>query len=206
MRKKIVSAVSLIVALALIFPVCGAFAANVLLGDIDGNGSVEPADARLALRASVGLETILPGTPEFTAADADGNGVIEPADARAVLRSSVALEPLPEDPAEAIAPSGKTDTASGWEAYDELIARIKAETDPAERTALLREADDMLAATNCVIPIYHYTGRYLQSVGVGGIYATPYSTMYFMGADKTGELRVCIATEPYTLDPALTDS
>ena len=61
-------------------------------GDIDGNGTVEPGDARLALRASVGLEFL--NNTEFIAADSDGNGQITPADARMILRLAVHLETI----------------------------------------------------------------------------------------------------------------
>lgn len=64
------------------------------IGDVDGNGKVEAADARLALRASVRLENIGKGTDAFTAADVDRNGAIEAADARYILRASVGLENL----------------------------------------------------------------------------------------------------------------
>ncbi len=65
---------------------------NVLRGDTDLNGVVEAADARLALRASVGLETYAPDTPAFVAADWDANGKIEAADARFILRCAVGLK------------------------------------------------------------------------------------------------------------------
>ena len=69
-----------------------AFAASgAALGDIDGNGKIESADARVALRASVGLETLTPGSEAFLAADHDKNGKIEAADARRILRISVGL-------------------------------------------------------------------------------------------------------------------
>ena len=68
-------------------------------GEVDGDGSVTPADARLALRASVGLfadgDNTLDfngGSRPFLAADCDGSGVIEPGDARTILRASVGLE------------------------------------------------------------------------------------------------------------------
>lgn len=68
-------------------------------GDVDGNGAVESADARLALRASVGLADAGMNfkdvtTREFLAADVDNNGVIESSDARTILRVSVGLETL----------------------------------------------------------------------------------------------------------------
>ena len=62
-------------------------------GDVDGDGTITPADARLALRASVGLEPdIAEGTAAYLASDADGDGAITPGDARLILRASVGLE------------------------------------------------------------------------------------------------------------------
>ncbi|MBQ7689460.1 MAG: hypothetical protein IJT27_09620 [Clostridia bacterium] len=65
-----------------------------LLGDVDQNGKIEAADARLALRAAVGLETYAPDSAQFLAADADGSKAIEAADARLILRAAVGLESL----------------------------------------------------------------------------------------------------------------
>lgn len=63
-----------------------------ILGDIDNNGQVTAADARLALRASVGLEKLT--DVQKKASDADKNGQITAADARLILRASVGLEEL----------------------------------------------------------------------------------------------------------------
>ncbi|MCD7828230.1 MAG: leucine-rich repeat domain-containing protein [Clostridiales bacterium] len=57
--------------------------------DVDGNGRIAAADARLALRASAKLDT-LEGV-YFTAADTDGDLAVKPADARAILRSAAKL-------------------------------------------------------------------------------------------------------------------
>lgn len=65
---------------------------KVLFGDIDLNGSVSAADARLALRYAVGLETLQP--VQKLTADVDRNQVISAADARAILRSAVGLEKI----------------------------------------------------------------------------------------------------------------
>ena len=62
------------------------------LGDIDANGKVEAADARLALRASVGLEKYNAGTAQFLAADVDLDNKITASDARLILRFAVGLE------------------------------------------------------------------------------------------------------------------
>lgn len=60
-------------------------------GDVDGDGVLSAADARIALRRSVALETFLPGSGKFHAADADGDGVVTAGDARSLLRRSVGL-------------------------------------------------------------------------------------------------------------------
>ena len=61
-------------------------------GDVDFDGEVAAADARLILRASVGLERYEKGTVEYIAADVDSDGSLSAADARLVLRRSVGLE------------------------------------------------------------------------------------------------------------------
>lgn len=61
-----------------------------LKGDVDGDGSITSADARLALRASVGLETL--DAESMKAADMDDDGKVTSADAREILRRSVGLE------------------------------------------------------------------------------------------------------------------
>ena len=58
--------------------------------DVNGDGKVEPADARLALRAAVNLESF--DGVKKTAADADGSAEIQPADARLILRKAVGLD------------------------------------------------------------------------------------------------------------------
>ena len=65
---------------------------SYLKGDYDGNGVVDPADARLTLRASVGLEEMW--VRKTMRADVDEDGNLTPADARLILRISVGLEQL----------------------------------------------------------------------------------------------------------------
>ena len=65
-------------------------AETVRVGDIDGNGAITAADARSALRLSVGLDKA-----SYTAkiyADTDADGEISAGDARTLLRISVGLE------------------------------------------------------------------------------------------------------------------
>ncbi len=61
-----------------------------VLGDINGDKKIEVADARLALRAAVALETL--DEVQQKAGDVDGNGEVEVADARKILRYAVGLE------------------------------------------------------------------------------------------------------------------
>ena len=101
------------------------------------------------------------------------------------------------------------DPIKDWAKYDALIAQIKAETDFAKRTELMHQAEDILMATNCVIPIYYYNDIYLQKSYVSGIYSNPYATKFFMytkldnGSDT---LRLNLSSEPDYLDPALNSS
>ncbi len=69
-------------------------ASALLTGDIDGDGTVTASDARLVLRASVGLESFSEAQNKL--ADADADSSITAADARLVLRASVGLEDLGE--------------------------------------------------------------------------------------------------------------
>ena len=113
-----------------------------------------------------------------------------------------------EDAAALVSPNF-IDPIKDWAKYDELIAQIKSETDFAKRTELMHQAEDILMATNCVIPIYYYNDIYLQKDYVDGIYSNPYATKFFMyttlgnGSDT---LRLNLSSEPDYLDPALNSS
>ncbi len=61
-------------------------------GDVDLNGNVNTADARLALRFAVGLDKLT--GKSLIAGDVDENGYIDTSDARRILRAAVALEPF----------------------------------------------------------------------------------------------------------------
>lgn len=62
----------------------------VVQGDLDGDGEVNVSDARKALRAAVGLETI--NIFQTIAADVDGKAGIGVSDARMILREAVDLQ------------------------------------------------------------------------------------------------------------------
>lgn len=72
-----------------IFGACQS-APTVQLGDLDGNGKIESADARLALRAAVKLETLT--EEQMTLADVDKDGLVTASDARLILRYAVGLK------------------------------------------------------------------------------------------------------------------
>ncbi len=61
-------------------------------GDVNTNGKFEAADARVALRLSVGLDWDKTTNLEILAADFNGNGKIQADDARRILRCAVGLD------------------------------------------------------------------------------------------------------------------
>ena len=97
-----------------------------------------------------------------------------------------------------------SEAAPAWEAYDERIAEIKSETDPAKREALMHEAEDELMNTWAIIPLYYYNDVYMQKADVENIYANRFGFKYF-GFAKTPDntLSLQVASEPNKLDPAL---
>ena len=95
-----------------------------------------------------------------------------------------------------------------WTEYDALIAEIKSTTDFAYREELMHKAEDILMATNCIVPIYYYNDIYMMKDGVEGFYANVYGTKFFMHATygDNSVLRINLASEPDKLDPALNSS
>lgn len=93
MKRRILSVILAALLIFSVIPLSFAFAKAI--GDVDGNGTVAAADARLALRASVGLETFDEETKK--AADVNFDGQVQASDARIILRASVGLEEL-KDP------------------------------------------------------------------------------------------------------------
>ena len=75
--------------------VCHITVNTLMPGDVDFDGRVTAADARLALRRAVELENYAPNSKEFIAADVDGDRNVTASDSRMVLRASVGLETLP---------------------------------------------------------------------------------------------------------------
>ena len=66
------------------------FASAAALGDLNEDGKVTAADARLALRAAVGLDTLT--EQKKALADVNNDGKVTAADARKILRAAVGLE------------------------------------------------------------------------------------------------------------------
>ena len=66
------------------------------MGDVDSDGAVSSADARIVLRASVQLDPIAEEDDAFYFGDVDYDGRLTSADARLILRASVGLEELLE--------------------------------------------------------------------------------------------------------------
>ena len=64
----------------------------IVVGDIDGTGSISAADARLALRKAVGLESYTEGSPQYIACDVIKDNNVTAGDARMILRAAVGLE------------------------------------------------------------------------------------------------------------------
>ena len=101
------------------------------------------------------------------------------------------------------------DPVADWAQYDTMVAQIKSETNMETRTQLMHEAEDVLMANYCVIPLYYYNDVYLQKDYVSGIYSNAFATKFFMytkmsnGADT---LKLNLASEPDYLDPALNSS
>ncbi len=60
-----------------------------LVGDVDGNGAVEVADAVLALRHAMQISVL--SDEQFARADIDGDGVVSAADATRILRIAMQL-------------------------------------------------------------------------------------------------------------------
>ena len=69
-----------------------------------------------------------------------------------------------------------------WDAYDDLIAKIRVTTDLAECAELMHEAEDMLMDTWAVIPLYYYNDPYMIKNYVSNVYGTALGMKYFYHA------------------------
>ena len=92
------------------------------------------------------------------------------------------------------------------ETYDVLIGIVKTCTDVETRFALMHLAEDMLMATNALVPLYYYTDPYLLDESVEGFFAIPLGYKFLYKTTVNGDntsLPVCLGSEPDTMDPAL---
>ena len=90
--KKILSILLVLAMLACFAP--AVFAASSL-GDIDNDGHVTASDARIALRAAVGLDSL--SSTQKARANVDGDSSVTAADARLILRVAVQLAEVSSD-------------------------------------------------------------------------------------------------------------
>ena len=65
---------------------------DYLPGDVDNDGLITAADARLILRYAVQLESYTPDSAAYAACDVNGDGMITSEDARMLMRVSIGLE------------------------------------------------------------------------------------------------------------------
>lgn len=90
MKKRIIS--TIIVAVLLASTLFAGTASALMMGNLNDDNEITAADARIALRASVSLETLT--EEQEKAADVNYDGDVTAADARIILRASVGLEEI----------------------------------------------------------------------------------------------------------------
>lgn len=84
-----------------------------------------------------------------------------------------------------ITDGGNNDAQWSNAEYDALIAQIKTSSDPAERMALMHQAEDIIFAESMLCPIYYYVDVYLMSEKLEGAWSSPLGYKYFMFATVT---------------------
>ena len=101
--KRLHTVLTLFLSVVLLLPAVSVRAAEERLpGDVDADGKITAADARLTLRAAVGLEVYETDSDAFQYADVVTNQKLTAADARMILRCAVKLdEPAALTPAQA---------------------------------------------------------------------------------------------------------
>ncbi|NLD25826.1 MAG: peptide ABC transporter substrate-binding protein [Acholeplasmataceae bacterium] len=65
------------------------------------------------------------------------------------------------------------------QSYDQIIAAIKASSDPVERYELMHEAEDLLMSTGAIVPLYFYTDIYMVSPKLEGFFSSPLGYKFF---------------------------
>ncbi len=96
-----------------------------------------------------------------------------------------------------------------WAEYDELISKIKNEGDVAKRAELMYEAENWIKDTYSIVPLYYYTNPYLASADLEGYLYSSLGWVNFQKATYApgnNKITVNFASDPETLDPALSSS
>ena len=97
-------------------------------------------------------------------------------------------------------------TNGTWaETYDVLLQLSQTQQDQKIRYELLHRAENLLMETGAVCPIYFDTDVYLLSDKVSGFYTNALGYKFFTNTQLQGggDLSVCLASEPESLDPGL---
>ena len=79
--------------------------------------------------------------------------------------------------------NGNNDGKYSSEAFDAAIDASRAATDPAERSAALHEAEDIMMADYACLPLAYYNDFWLQSSKITGSWHSAYGYWFFMYAD-----------------------
>ena len=154
-------------------------------------------EAEEAVEAVKDVIAALAGETEAEAVDAETEAEALDAETEAeAADAETEAEAAPSELSSAAAPE--------WDSYNEKIAKIYTETDPAKREALMHEAEDQLMDTWAVVPIYYYNDIYMQTADIENIYSNVFGFKYFAYATAPdNEMNVNLASEPDHLDPAL---
>ena len=157
-------------------------------------------EAEEAVEAVKDVIAALAGETEAEAVDAETEAEALDAETEAeAADAETEAEAAPSELSSAAAPE--------WDSYNEKIAKIYTETDPAKREALMHEAEDQLMDTWAVVPIYYYNDIYMQTADIENIYSNVFGFKYFAYATAPdNEMNVNLASEPDHLDPALNSS
>jgi len=99
----------------------------------------------------------------------------------------------------------KVENGNWAQTYDVLMDLSHKAADENVRYELLHRAEGLLMQTGAVCPIYFDTDVYMLSSKVSGFYANPLGNKFFTETTLSGggELSVCLASEPESMDPGL---
>ena len=99
----------------------------------------------------------------------------------------------------------KVENGTWAQTYDVLIDLSHKAVDQSVRYELLHRAERLLMQTGAVCPIYFDTDVYMLSDKVSGFYLNPLGNKFFTETTLKGggDISVCLASEPETMDPGL---